>query len=199
MQDKKQQLEPDMEQLDWFKVGKGVCQGCILSPCLFNLYAEYIMQNASLDEAQAGIKIAARNTSYLRYADDTTLMEESEEELKNFLMKVKEDSGKVGLKLNIQKMKIMAFGPIISWQIEREKVEAITNFIFLGSKITANGDCNHEIKRCLLLGRKAMTNPDNVLKSRDITLLTNVRLVKAVVFPVVLYGCVSCTIKKPEC
>ena len=199
MQDKKQQLEPDMEQLDWFKVGKGVCQGCILSPCLFNLYAEYIMQNASLDEAQAGIKIAARNTSYLRYADDTTLMEESEEELKNFLMKVKEDSGKVGLKLNIQKMKIMAFGPIISWQIEREKVEAITNFIFLGSKITANGDCNHEIKRCLLLGRKAMTNLDNVLKSRDITLLTNVRLVKAVVFPVVLYGCVSCTIKKPEC
>ena len=199
MQDKKQQLEPDMEQLDWFKVGKGICQGCILSPCLFNLYAEYIMQNASLDEAQAGIKIAARNTSYLRYADDTTLMEESEEELKNFLMKVKEDSGKVGLKLNIQKMKIMAFGPIISWQIEREKVEAITNFIFLGSKITANGDCNHEIKRCLLLGRKAMTNPDNVLKSRDITLLTNVRLVKAVVFPVVLYGCVSCTIKKPEC
>ena len=199
MQDKKQQLEPDMEQLDWFKVGKGICQGCILSPCLFNLYAEYIMQNASLDEAQAGIKIAARNTSYLRYADDTTLMEESEEELKNFLMKVKEDSGKVGLKLNIQKMKIMAFGPIISWQIEREKVEAITNFIFLGSKITANGDCNHEIKRCLLLGRKAMTNLDNVLKSRDITLLTNVRLVKAVVFPVVLYGCVSCTIKKPEC
>ena len=128
------------------------------------------MQNASLDEAQAGIKIAARNTSYLRYADDTTLMEESEEELKNFLMKVKEDSGKVGLKLNIKKMKIMAFGPIISWQIEREKVEAITNFIFLGSKITANGDCNHEIKRCLLLGRKAMTNLDNVLKNRNITL-----------------------------
>ena len=156
------------------------------------------MQNASLDEAQAGIKIAARNTSYLRYADDTTLMEESEEELKNFLMKVKEDSGKVGLKLNIQKMKIMAFGPIISWQIEREKNGNSDRF-FLGSKITANGDCNHEIKRCLLLGRKAMTNLDNVLKSRDITLLTNVRLVKAVVFPVVLYGCVSCTIKKPEC
>ena len=198
MQDKKQQLEPDMEQLDWFKIGKGVCQGCILPPCLFNLYAEYIMQNASLDEAQTGIKIAARNTSYLRDADDTTLMEESEEELKNFLMKVKEDSGKAGLKLNIQKMKIMAFGPIISWQIEREKVEAITGFIFLGSKITANGDCNHEIKRCLLLGRKAMTNLDNVLKSRDITLLTNVRLVKAMVFPVVMYGRVSWTITKAE-
>ena len=198
MQDKKQQLEPDMEQLDWFKIGKGVCQGCILPPCLFNLYAEYIMQNASLDEAQTGIKIAVRNTSYLRDADDTTLMEESEEELKNFLMKVKEDSGKAGLKLNIQKMKIMAFGPIISWQIEREKVEAITGFIFLGSKITANGDCNQEIKRCLLLGRKAMTNLDNVLKSRDITLLTNVRLVKAMVFPVVMYGRVSWTITKAE-
>ena len=191
MQDKKQQLEPDMEQLDWFKIGKGVRQGCMLPPCLFNLYAECIMQNARLDEAQAGIKIATRNTSNLRYADDSTLMGESEEELKNLLMKVKEDSGKGGLKLNIQKMKIMASRPIISWQIEREKVEAITNLIFLGSKITANGDCSHEITRCLLLGRKAMANLDSVLKSRGITLLTKVRLVKAMVFPVVMYGCES--------
>ena len=196
MQDKKQQLEPDMEQLDWFKIGKGVRQGCMLPPCLFNLYAECIMQNARLDEAQAGIKIATRNTSNLRYADDSTLMGESEEELKNLLMKVKEDSGKGGLKLNIQKMKIMASRPIISWQIEREKVEAITNLIFLGSKITANGDCSHEITRCLLLGRKAMANLDSVLKSRGITLLTKVRLVKAMVFPVVMYGCESWTIKK---
>ena len=154
------------------------------------------MQNARLDEAQAGIKIATRNTSNLRYADDSTLMGESEEELKNLLMKVKEDSGKGGLKLNIQKMKIMASRPIISWQIEREKVEAITNLIFLGSKITANGDCSHEITRCLLLGRKAMANLDSVLKSRGITLLTKVRLVKAMVFPVVMYGCESWTIKK---
>ena len=154
MQVRKQQLELDMEQQTGSKRER-ICQGFILSPCLFNLYAEYMMRNARLDEAQAGIKIAARNTSNLRYADNSTLMEESEEELKNLLMKVKEDSGKAGLKLNIQKMKIMASGPIISWQIEREKVEAITNLIFLGSKITADGDCSHEIKRRLLLGRKA--------------------------------------------
>ena len=170
---------------DWIQIGKGVCQGCILSPCLFNLYAEYIMRNAGLEEAQAGIKIARRNINNLRYSDDTTLMAESEEELKNLLMKVKEDSAKVGLKLNIQKMKIMASGPIISWQID---VETVSDFIFLGSKIIADGDCSHEIKRHLLFGRKVMTNLDSILKSRDITLPTKVRLVKPMVFPVVMYG-----------
>ena len=155
---------------DWFQIGKGVRQGCILSPRLFNLYSEYIMRNAGL-EAQAGIKIAGRNISNFRYADDTTLMGESEEELKSLLMKVKEEGEKVGLKLNIQKTKIMASGPIISWQIDGETV---ADFIFLGSKITADGDCSHEIKRCLLLGRKVMTNLDGILKSRDITLPTKV-------------------------
>ena len=150
---------------DWFKIRKGVRQGCILSPCLFNLYAEYIIRNAGLKEAQTGIKIAGRNINHLRCADDTTLMAESEEELKSLLMKVKEESEKVGLKLNIQKTKIMASGPITSWQIDGETV---ADFIFLGSKITADGDCNHEIKRCLLLGRKVMTNLDSILKSRDI-------------------------------
>ena len=140
---------------DWFQIGKGVCQGCILSPCLLNLYAEYIMQNARLDEAQAVIKITGRTINNLRCADDTTLMAESEEELKSLLMKVKEESEKVGLKLNIQKAKIMASGPITSWQIDGETV---TDFIFGGSKITADGDCSHEIKRRLLLGRKVMTN-----------------------------------------
>ena len=167
---------------DWFQIGKGVRQGCILSPCLFNLYAEYVMRNTGLEEAQAGIKIAGRNINHLRYADDTTLMAESEEELKSLLMKVKEESEKVGLKLNVQKMKIMASGPITSWQIDGETVETVSNFIFEGSKITADGDCNHEIKRHLLLGRKAMTNVDSILKSRDITLLTRVCLVKAMVF-----------------
>ena len=133
---------------DWFQIGKGVCHGCILSPCLFNLYAEYIMRNAGLEEAQAGIKIAGRNISHLRYADDTTLMSESEEELKSLLMKVKDESEKVGLKFNIQKMKIMASGSITSWQIDGETVETVSDFIFLGSKITADGDCSHEIKRC---------------------------------------------------
>ena len=166
---------------DWFQIGKGVRQGCILSPCLFNLYAEYIMRNAGLDEAQAGIKIAGRNISNLRYADDTTLMAESEEELKNLLMNVKEESEKVGLKLNIQKTNIMASGPITSWQIDGETVR---DFISLGSKITADNDCSHEIKRRLLLGRKVMTNLDSVLRSRDITLPTKVCLVKAMVFPV---------------
>ena len=143
---------------DWFQIGKGVCQGCILSPCLFNFYAEYIMRNAGLEEAQAGIKIAGRNINNLRYTDDTTLMAESEE-LKSLLMKVKEESGKVGLKLNIQKTKIMASGPITSWKIDGETVETVPDFIFLGSKITADGDCSHEIKRRLLLGRKVYDQP----------------------------------------
>ena len=142
----------------------------MLSPCLFNFYAEYIMRNAGLDEAQAGIKIARRNISNLTYVDDTNLMAESEEKLKSLLMKVKEESEKVGLKLNIQKTKIMASGPITSWQIEGEKMETVTDFILGGSKITADGDCSHEIKRRLLLGRKVMTNLDSILKRRDITL-----------------------------
>ena len=152
---------------DWFQIGKGVCQGCILSPCLFNLYAEYIMRNAGLEESQAGIKIATRNISNLRYADDTTLMAEYEEELKSLLMKVKEESEKVGFKLNIQKTKIMASGPITSWQIDGTTV---ADLILGGSKITADGDLHLEIKRHLLLGRKVMTNLDSILKSRDITL-----------------------------
>ena len=159
---------------DWFQIRKGVRQGCILSPCLFNLDAEYIMRNTGLDEAQAGIKIARRNSNKLRYADDTTLMAESEEELKSLLMKVKEESDKVSLKLNIQKTKIMESGSITSWQIDGETMETVTDFIFLGSKITADGDCSQEIKRCLLLGRKVMTNLDSILKSRDITLPTKV-------------------------
>ena len=159
------------------------------------LHAEYIMRNAGLDEAQAGIKIAGRNISDLRYADDTTLMAEGEEELKSLLMKVKEESEKLGLKLNVQETKIMASGPITSWQIDGETV---TDFIFGGSKITEDGDCSHEIKRHLFLGRKAMTNQDSILKSRDITLPTKVRVVKAVIFPVVMYGCESWTIKKAE-
>ena len=175
---------------DWFQIGKGVWQICIRSPCLFNLYAEYIIQNAGLDEAQAGIKIAGRNINNLRYTGDTTLMAESEE-LKSLLMKVKDESEKVGLKLNIQKTRIMASGPITSWQIDGEAMETVTNFIFLGSRITADGDCSPEIKRCLLLGRKAMTNLDSILKSRDITLPTKVCLVKAMVFLVVMYGCES--------
>src|SRR5574337_782867 len=181
---------------DWFQIGKGVRQGCILSPCLFNFYAEYIMRNAGLEEAQAGIKIAGRNINSLRYADDTTLMAESEEELKSLLMKVKVESEKVGLKLNIQKTKILASGPITSWEIDGETVR---DFIFGGSKITADGDCSHEIKSHLLLGRKVMINLDSILKSRDITLSTKICLVKAMVFPIVMYGCESWTIKKAEC
>ena len=176
---------------DWFQIGKGVRQGCISSPCLFNLCAGYIMRNAGLEEAQAGIKIAGRNVNNFRYADDTTLMAESEEELKSLLMTVKEESEKVGLKPNIQKMKIMASGPITSWQIDGETVEKVSDFIFGGSKITSDGDCSHEIKRHLLLGREVMTNLDSILKSRDITLPTKVHLVKAIVFPVVRYGCES--------
>ena len=156
------------------------------------------MRNAGLDETQAGIKIAGRNINNLRYADDTTLIAESEEELKSFLMKVKEESEKVGLKVNIQKTKIMASGPITSWQIDGERVETVADFTFGGSKIIAVGDCSHEIKRHLLLGRKVMTNLDSILKSRDITLPTKVHLVKAMVFSVVIYGCESWTIKKAE-
>ena len=178
---------------DWFQIRKGVCQGYILSPCLFNFYAEYIMQNARLDEAQAGIKTAGKNINNLRHTDDTTLMAESEEELKSLLLKVKEESEKPGLQLNIQKTEIMASGPITSWQIDGETV---ADSVFLSSKITADGDCSHEIKRHLLLGRKAMINLDSILKSRDITLPTKVRLVKAMV---VMYGCESWTIKKAEC
>ena len=157
------------------------------------------MRNAGLDEAQAGIKIAGRNISNLRYADDTTLMAENEEELKSLLMKVKEESEKVGLNLNIQKTKIMVSGPITSWEIDGETVETVSDFIVLGSKITADGDCSHEMKRRLLLGRKVMTNLDSILKSRDITLSTKVHLDKAMVFPVVMYGCESWTMKKSEC
>ena len=156
------------------------------------------MRNAGLDEAQAGIKIAGRNINNLRYADDTTLMAESEEELKSRLMKVKVESEKVGLKLSIQKTKIMAFSPITSWEIDGETVETVSEFILGGSKITANSDCSHEIKRCLLLGRKVMTNLDSIFKSRDITLLTKVHLGKATVFPVVTYGYDSWTVKKAE-
>ena len=170
-----------------------------MSPCLCKFYAKYIMRNAGLEEIQAGIKIVRRNINNLRYADDTILMAESEEELKSLLMKLKEESEKVGFNLNIQKTKIMASGPITSWQIDGETVEIVSDFILGGSKITADGDCNHEIKRRLLLGRKIMTNLDSIFKSRDITLPTKVRLVKAMVFPVVRYGCESWTVKKAEC
>ena len=170
MQVRRQQLELDMEQQTGFQIRKGVRQGCKLSSCLFNLYAEYIMRNAGLEEAQAGIKTAGRNINNIRYADDTTLMPESKE-LKSLLMKEKE-SEKVGLKLNIQRKKIMASSPITSWQIGRETMETVSDFIFLGSKITADGDCSHEIKRSLLLGRKALTNLDSILKISDITLPT---------------------------
>ena len=166
-----------------------------MSPCSFNLYAEYIIRNAELDEAQAVIKIAGRNINNLRYADKTTLMAESKEELKNLLKKVKEESETVGLRLDIQKTKITASGPITSWEIDGETV---SDFIFLGSKITADGNCSHEIKRHLLLGRKVMTNLDSILKSRDVTLPTKVHLVKAMVFPVVMYECENWTIKKAE-
>ena len=157
---------------DWFQTGKGVHQGCMLSPCLFNLYAENVMRNTGLEEAKAGIKIARRNINNFRYADDTTLMAKSEEGLKSLLMKVKEEREKVGLKLNIQKTKIMASGSITSWQIDGETMETVADFIFGGSKITADGDCSREIKKHLLLGRKVMTNLDSILKSRGITLPT---------------------------
>ena len=207
---------------DWFQIGKGVRQGWILSPCLFNFYAEYITRHARLEETQAGIKIAGRNINNLRYADDFTLMAESEEELKSLLMKVKEESEKVGWKLTIQKTKTMAFGPITSWEIDGETVETVSDFILGSSKITADGDCSHEIKRCLLLGRKVMTNLDSILKSWDITLptkvcvvkamtnldsilqskyitlLKKVCIIKAMVFPVVMYRCESWIVRKAE-
>ena len=160
--------------MEWFQIEKRVHQGCILSPCLFNTYVEYIMQNTRLDEAQAKIKIAGRNINNLTYADDTNLMAESKEKLKSLLMKVREESEKANLKLTIQKTKIMASSPITSWQIDRERRETVTDFIFLGSKITADGDCRNEIKRRLLLGRKTLTNLDSILKSRDIPLPTKV-------------------------
>ena len=167
-----------------------------MSPCLFNFYAEYIIRNAGLEEAQAGIKIAGRNINNLRYADDTTLMAESEEELKSLLMEMKEESENIDLKLNIQKTKIMASSPITSWEIDGETVETVADFVLGGSKITEDGDCSHEIKRRLLVGSKVMTNLDSILKSRDITSPTKIHLIKTMVFPVVMYGCVSWTIKK---
>ena len=166
---------------DWFQIGKGVRQGCILSPCLFNLYAEYIMRNVRLEEAEAGIKIAGRNINNLRYADDTTLMAESEEEIKNLFIKLKEESENIGLTLNIQKTKIMASGPITLWEIDGETVEAVSDFIFGGYRITVYSDCNHEIKRSFLLGRKLMTKLHSILKSRDIALPKKVHVVKSMV------------------
>ena len=195
---REEQLEPDMEKQTGSKLGKEYAKAIFLSLCLFNFYAEYIIWNARVDETQARIKISGRNINNFRYADDTTIMSESKEELKSLLMKVQEESQKAGLKLNIQKMKIMASGPIPSWQIDGETMETVTDFIFLGSKITAVGDCRHEIKRRLLLGRNVMTNLDSIFKSIDITLSTNVHLIKAMVFPVVMYGCESWTVKKAE-
>ena len=185
------------ETRDWLQIRKGVHQGCILSPWFFNLYAEYIMQNAGLDEAQAGIEIAGRNINNLIYAVDTTRMAENKE-LKSLLMKVKEESEKVGLKLNFQETKIMASSPITSWQINGATMETVRDFIFMGSKITADGDCSHETKRGLLLGRKPMINLDSILKIRDITLPTKFHVAKAMVFPVVMHECESWTIKKAE-
>ena len=195
MQVRKQQLE-----LEWNNRLVPNRKSCILSPCLFNLYAEFIMRNTGLNEAQAGLKTAGRNIHNLRYADDTTIMARSEEELlsRSLLMKVQEESEKGSLKLSIQKNQIMASGPITSWEIDGETVETVSDFIFLGSKITVDGDCSHEIKTHLLLGRKVMTNLESTLKSRDITLPTKVHLVKAMVFPVVVYGCENWTIKKAE-
>ena len=183
---------------EWFKVEKGVRQGCILLPYLFNMYAEHIIRNAGLQETEIGVKIAGRKINNLRYADDTTLMAENEEDLKNLLLKVKKESAKAGLLLNIKKTKIMLTGNVNGIRIDGEEIETVTVFIFLGSKINKDGDCTHEIKRQLLLGRKAMANLDNTLKSRDITLPTKVRIVKAMVFPVVTYGSESWTIKKAD-
>ena len=183
--------------MDWFQTGKEYVKA-VYCHSAYITYAEYVMRNTRLDEAQAGIQIARKNINNLRYADDTTLMAESEEQIKSLLMKMKEESEKADLTLNIQKTKIMASGPITSWQINGVTMETVTGFIFLGSKITADGDCSHEIKRRLLLERKAMRNLESLLKSRDITLWTKVHLVKAMVFPVVMYGCESWTIRKAE-
>ena len=190
---------PGFISLPKTQISVHLCQGYILLPCLLNFYAEYIIWNAELDEAQAGIKIVKRNINNLRDADNTTIRVESKEEIKTLLMKVKEKSEKAGLKFNIQKTKIMASGPITSWRIDGETMETVTDFIFLGSKITADGDCSYEIKRRFLLGRKAMTNLDSILKSRDITLPQKVGIVKAMVFPLVMCGCENWTIKKAEC
>ena len=195
---KKQQLEPDMEQQTGSKLGKEYLKAVYCHPAYLTYMQTTSCKMLGLDKAQAGIKIARKNISNLRYIDDTTLMAESEEELRSLLMKVKEESEKVGLELNIQKMKIMASGPITSWQIDGETMETVRDFIFLDSKVTSVGDCSHDIKRCLLHGKKALTNLHSILKSRDITLLTNVHLIKAMVFPVVMYGCESWTIKKVE-
>ena len=198
MQVRKQQLELDMEQQTGSKSGKEYVKAVYCHPD-YVAYAKNIMSKARLDETQAGIEIAGRNFNNLRYADATPFMAEKEEELNSLLMKGKEEGVKVGLKLNIQKTKIMAYGPITSWQIDGETVETVADFILGGSKITADGDCSHEIKRRLLLGRKVMTNLDSIFKSRDITLLTKIRLVKAMVFPVVMCGRESWTVKKAEC
>ena len=194
----KKQVRTGHGTTDWFQIGKGVRQGCILSPCLFNLNSEYIMWNARLDETQDGIKIARRDINNLRYADDTTFMAESEQELKSLLIKVKEENEKAGFKLNIQKMKIMASSPITSWEIDGETVETVSDFIFLGSKITADGDCSNDIKRCLLLGRKVMTKLYSILKSKDITLLTKIYIIRSMAFPVVLYHCECWTMQEAE-
>ena len=184
---------------DWFHIRKEVYQGCILSPCLFYLYVEYIMWNTGLDETQAVIKISGRNINNLRYAYDTILMTEDKAALKSFLMKAKQESEKACLKLDIQKTKIMASGPIASWQIDGETTETVRDFIFGVSKITVECDCSHEIKRHLLLGRTALINLDSILKGRDSILPTKVHVVKAMVFPIVMYGCENWTIKKAEC
>ena len=197
MQDKQQQSELDMEQWTSSNWKRSLSRLDTVT-CLFNFHAQYIMQNAGLDESQAGIKTAGRNSNHLRYVDDTTLMAESGEKLKSLLMRVKEECEKAGLKLNIQKTKIMASGPITSWQIDGEKVETVSDFVFLGSKITADSECSHKIKRRLLPRRIAVTNRDSVLKSRDMSLPTKVRLVKVVIIPEVMYGCESWTIKKAE-
>ena len=185
---------------DWFKIEKGVRQGCLLSPCLFNLCTEHITRYARLHELQAGIETGGGNISNLRYADDTTLMAESEEKLKSLLMRVKEESQRASLRPNIKKLRLcMAYSPLTTWQIEGENVEVVTDFLFWGSKIIADGNCSHEIRRQLLLDRKETTNLDRVLKSRGIILRTKVRIVKAMVFPVVTYSCESWTVKKVEC
>ena len=183
---------------DWFKLGKGICQGSVLSPCLFNFCADYIMQNVVWMKQKLESRLLGEISISTNIQMITTLMAESEEELKSFLMKVKEESEKVGLKLNIQKTNIMASGPITSWQIDGETVETVANFILGGAPKSADGDCSHEIKRHLLHGRKVMTNLDSILKSKDIILLTKICMVKAMVFPVVMYGCENWTIKKAK-